>query len=593
MRLLSAEDETRLAERLRTCPACRARFAEYQYLVASMPRLVTREPAPSTWINESVAPSLNGKTRHIGPLLREQEKQRANAADDEPGLSIPAPIAPGRVAGHQMMSILSGIAAAILLVALVGGFWLLTVERSHSTAHNRQSAPAGPTVLTPNPCFQDGHHQASQPTCALLVMNYATTPATLVALDPTSGRPMPGLKPLPVGNALLAAVSADQRTLALGVMPSGNIPGNMPHVPYVQIVSLDRWQVGPMMLVGDHIQALAITADGRNIYAVSGTYSQNGASQALLHFFTYDPEIGLWSHPWKAQLPILPDNQSSFALSASGKTAYLFSAVTHPPQVVALALGADGIAITHTLSLPSIAQGGQPPLAGLHKPGDPFPGVYNPAVIFVPAYNRLYIVHAEANAPEQDVIAVVELEPLQWIRPDIKIQEAPQALSDLDSTTPASRTPLAPAIAASLPVLPKNTTSSLTRSPYAALHPANSLYYGRDETGTISPDGRWLYLSGISHQPQTGLNGTTVEKSIYLGVWKVDLHTGQIVERWLDGKSYSALTLSQDGRDLYLFGPSPSGSNPGSFGLLTFNLTKGQPITWLSINAGWFIIPLS
>jgi hypothetical protein len=559
MHLLSAEEEARLAERLRSCPACQARWKEYQALVGAMPRLAMAETAPSAAVQSNTTPSLNGNRPVRFSRMSANALQQEAPGSDTTSVSRPAAQRVKRHhASQRLVSIMSSLAAVVLLVGLVGGFWLLTFGRAHGispTISNR----ARPTVTLKKYCSHIGEASyTGQATCALLVMDYSTTPATLVALDPTTGRPLPSLNPLPVGNASLAVLSADQRTLALGVNPSGDKAGNLPAIPYIQTVSLDTWRLGPAMDVGDHIQALAMTSDGTHIYAVSGTYSQNVASQAFLHYYTYDPGTHLWSHPWKSSLPILPDNQSSFSLSADGKTAYIFSAAVQTPELVSMSLGTKGAALAQSLPLQSIARGGEPPVGQSAAQPGLLPSIYNPAVIFAPERNRLYIIHAEANNPDQDVIAEINLATMQWIPPDINIG---QPLADTSSQA----------------LLSTNTAG---------------LYTGRDEQGTLSPDGRWFYLSGIRHQPQADPNGTEVEQHINMGLWKVNVQTGQIAGRWLPDNSYNALTVSQDGKVLYLFGPSDS-SNPNLSGLLIFSTVQATPINWLgSIDAGPFILLL-
>jgi len=577
MRLLSAEDETRLAERLRSCIVCQARWEEYQAMVEAMPQLVMAETSPPAVVRANITASQNGKTPALLSTLWTNTKQQE--ASSSATSSLPSPMMKHLTIPHtsqRLISIMSSLAAVILLVGLVGGFWLLALGRAHGPL-KQHGISAGPTMVIGNACLHAAANQSSQATCALVVMDYASATPTLVALNPTTNKPLPGLKPLPIGNAFFAAESADQHVLALGVIPSNYIPGDQSDPPYIQMVSLDSWQLGPKMLVGDEIQALAMTADGSNIYAVSGTFNQDGSSQAFLHYYTYNRKDSTWTHPWKAALPFLPDNQSSFALSADSKTAYLFSAAINPPQVAAVSLNVSSANSAprlpnQRLPLPSIAPGGEPPFDPnyVYQPGDPIAEVYQPAAIFVPAQNRLYLIHAEKANLAQEVIAVIDLAPLALIGGDIQIHGSGLALTSEDSQ------------------------AALVAHLQLALKPAKGRpYNGQSVEATISPDGQWIYMSETIYAPQF-INGTwNGENQVNQGLWQVSAQTGKVAKQWYQGSAYFTLTMSQDGTELYCFGPSPASNSSNSFALLVFYPAQGRVVSWFDMDTGWFILVLN
>src|SRR6185437_3955496 len=231
---------------------------------------------------------------------------------------------------------------------------------------------------------------------------------------------------------------------------------------------------------------------------------------------------------------------------------YIFSAATTPPQLAAVPLTASGPGSPRILSLPSIANATQPPFDDenyTYKPGDPIYTWYQPAVIFAPEQNKLYLVHAEAKDRSKDALLVIDLAKMT-ASADIPIKNAGQTGADLhlatQSSTPARKEAMA--VQPQLGVLPYK----------------GRPYTGRSETGTVSPDGRWIYLSGTSSAPQFNSDGSwNGEQGTNLGLMKIDTQTGQVVGRWFTGAYYYELTFGQDARNLYLFGPPPN-SDPTS-----------------------------
>ncbi len=570
MRLLSSEEQARLDAQVSACPACRARLQEYQALAASMPQLVRLETAPSKALGGQPAVSPNGKLPHL-PAFFEADTSNTSASE--------RPIAIGwqrRSEHHRLVKVLSGLAAVVILAGLIGGFWLLALSHAPKAPPNPTIAQPSPTtVITYNPCSNEIAKGVVVliPACGLVVMDYQPAPAKLVMLDPATGKPFDSLPPLQVGIATLAAVSADRHILALGIAPDQSDGPS-----YIQMVALDTWKLGAKVQVpfklDTGIQDLAIMPDGTGVYAVISDYSHTPARATLQHY-AYDRGKNTLTFRWNAALPFVPGNGTpgnhSFALSADGKTAYIFSATTNPAQLAALPLKSNGIGTPRISTWPSIAPGAAVPGDGnyVYKPGDPIAHIYQPAIMFAPQQNKLYLAHAEAQDPGKDVLTVIDLSTFRWR--DVPIRSPSQ-------TTLAAG------------------GQAVTLQPQRGLRPYKGKpYIGRNEVGTVSPDGRWVYLSGASFAPEFNADGTWKgEQETDLGLLKIDTGTGQVVGRWFQGAAFSTLTLAQDGQRLYLFGPPPAGGQTYSSSptaLLVFD-TAQQKLTSLSpsIDFSWFIL---
>ncbi|HLW03398.1 MAG TPA: hypothetical protein VKT82_32435 [Ktedonobacterales bacterium] len=578
MQVLSAEEQTRLEAQVSACPACRERLREYRALAAAMPQLVRLETAPAQVLNGKPAFGLNGKGPHLPALLEAEAESAEPETLDRSGPEPPIAIRPQRRTPNQRgVKVLSGLAAAIMLLGLIGGFWLLLL--SHAPRAPQQPAATPPTAITYNPCTIEAAKGAPDlPPCGLVAMDYTQTPSLLEEIDPTTGQPLAGLKPLQVGNALLASASADRRTLALGILPNENTDPTL-----LQIVWLDTWRLGAKLQITltptESLQDLLMTPDGTGIYVVIDDYGQT-PQQATLRYYSYDRAHNALKFGWSAHLPFEPGtgviNDGSFALSADGKTAYIFSAATNPPQLAALPLTANGSGNPNILSLPSIASGVEPPFNDenyTYKPGDPIYTWYQPAVIFAPAQNKLYLVHAEAQNPSKDALLVIDLAKMT-AGADIPLKNVGQAGAALHLATQSR---------------------SLAMQPKLGVRPDKGRpYTGRSETGAVSPDGRWIYLSGSSSAPQfTSTGSWNGEQGTNLGLLKIDTQTAQIVGRWFTGIDYYTLTFGQDGRNLYLFGPPPNAdptSPDTSDNLLVFDTQDQVVSSFANIQGGWFIL---
>ena len=516
MRLLASEDEARLRERIRACASCRRQFEHYQALVKLMPHLMRLEmTAARTEASPSAPATLNGSR----PASASTEQPPASAADEPADLFAPrrwgTPIRPRQQhAAHRLTTVVSGVAAAVLLIGLIVGFRLLTIGRV--PPGSRQTA----TPVTVCPAPRSGQPQSIS--CGVLMVDSVEG---VIVLDSATLQPLPGLRPLSLdraNNVLLSALSADQRTLAL---VTGFNKGSL-YFPSLQVVALDNWNISlplDMSASGMVVQGLAVSADGSSIYVVATGYTDSGAAQTQLLYYTYQrgQGAGVLEQRWSRSFPVAPE-AGAIALSADGKTLYAFSDSSSPPEVAAIPLEENGIdtAHMHALLLPSIASGLEP--APSYDPGAPADqpvAAYHPAALFAPDAQTLYLVHADQAHPEQDMLTVVELRP------------EPTTLREMPIQGGAS--------------LPASNGSAITQ---------------RHEWGVLSPDGRTIYVTGVVKTFTTAQDGGLTQQDSYLGLRAITTQTGQVSRTWFDQDTFSYLGISDDGARLYLAGQPSAGA---------------------------------
>jgi hypothetical protein len=593
--LLSVEEQTRLDEQISACAACCERWQEYRALATALPQLMRLEIAPSQALNGKAADTSNGKIVIFPTFFESAAEHTEPAASESLASTRPGIGKSQRFANRRLVKVWSVLAAAVMLLSLLGTVWLLMLSHPPASGHHQNTGQSTQTVVLYNPCGNDIAKgvQNAPPACGVVVMDYAHTPALLEEVDPTTGQPLARLKPLQVGNALSAALSADHRTLALGIFPSTNTDNT-----FIQMVWLDTWTLGakvsvPLSSTEEGLQDLAISPDGTSIYAVIDSYAGTSL-QGSLQYFSSNRQQNTLKFVWRASLPFVSANgmldDGSFAISADGRTAYLFSAATTPPQLDAIPLQANGLGSPRVLKLPSIATGAQPPFGDetyTYKSGDPIYQWYQPAVLFETQESKLYLVHAVAQDPSKDVLTVIDL-PGLTLYPDIPITG--EGLPTIPAHLQAGNVALA---ASAQPTASLAVQQQVNLRPYKGWKP----YYGRSEVGATSTDGRWLYLSGSSFAPQFQADGSLQgEQQTGLGLLQINMQTGQVVGRWYTGLAYTALATGQDGRNLYLFGP-PTNADPASNdsidALLVFDTEQGTVIsTFRSIQDGWFVLPL-
>jgi hypothetical protein len=549
MRLLSPAEGAQLAGRLQNCPACRLRLDEYRALARALPRLTVNNAAASPTNAAPASSAING-TSVFPKQQANKNAENEQATDQEtPEQRHPYQLRPGSRLLRQprLMNVLSGLAAALLLAFLLAGFRWLLLGRGQGQA------------IQPSGCISRTHTgQVSTWQCGILVLDYTTKPETLIPLDTRTGKPLPGFRPLPVGNAVLSAITPDRRTLVLAIAPTQNNSA-----VYLQLVLLDQWKLGPQIKTGHYVDALTISDDSLHIYAVMPQYS-NGTTTIWLQSYLYHPNAtkGL-QEGWRAMLPFLP-NSDGFALSPDGTMLYAFSEKTSPAQIMRATLGENGLEQVQSLPLTQLASGADPTVnAAPYKKGDPVPSAYHPAVIFSPDRTMLYLVYAPQDNPTHDRLLTVYL--AKWpATADQAINDERQSRARLTLTSAAPFSPLVRGAS----ILQRATTAT----------PLNE----RAERGVISPDGQWLYVTGESQTATLFPDSTWQEKTEYLGLWKINVYNGQIAGFWYQGDTFHDVHMSMGGQTLYLFRQPTDGTSiiqkPTS--LLSFS-TQAQHATLL------------
>jgi hypothetical protein len=326
----------------------------------------------------------------------------------------------------------------------------------------------------------------------------------------------------------LSALAADRRTLVLAIAPTQD-----DSAVYLQVVSLDRWELGPQIKTGHYVDALAVSDDGLHIYAVMPEYNA-GAATIWLQSYLYQPQHNGLQESWRTTLPFLP-NSDGFTLSRDGSTLYAFSEITSPAQILQVHVGERGLEHLQFIGLPQLAGGADPPAnSAPYKPGDPIPEVYHPAVIFSPDRTRLYLVYAPLDDPAHDRLMTIDL--VNWTASsDQPISGASQALA---GRSPTNASPF---------------SSSTQGAPLARLAATATPFNKRTERGVISPDGASLYLTGESQTAQINPDGTWKEKTDYLGLWKITIQNALVAGRWFKGDTFYEVHMRMDGQMIYLF----------------------------------------
>src|SRR5690242_17325857 len=156
MQLLSAAEQARLDAQVSACPACRRRWQEYRALAAAMPRLARLETAPSRALGGKPAISANGKAPPPAALFETDAQAAEPEAGQPSGPHAPIAIGPQqRYPRQRLVKVLSGLAAAAMLLGLIGGFWLLLLSHAPRPSPNSTTTKPTPTVVVYNPCSND------------------------------------------------------------------------------------------------------------------------------------------------------------------------------------------------------------------------------------------------------------------------------------------------------------------------------------------------------------------------------------------------------------------------------------------------------
>jgi len=222
--LLEPAEQGLLAERLATCATCRARLADSSSLTEALRHLIPAEESVSVaHATDESSFVLSFRARHLADERRhglDDVAAPAAAPAARPGGRRRAPVRVLRVA-----NVASGLAAALLLLVLVGGIWILSPGRGHVglVGGTRPRPTATATPGFPQIPYLPGGIPTS-------CVNVAPT----ASVGPLTGAV--GAAPFWIGGFVRS-----QATILLG---SAKDPQKDPHVPYGWHGAL-RWTAQP------------------------------------------------------------------------------------------------------------------------------------------------------------------------------------------------------------------------------------------------------------------------------------------------------------------------------------------------------------
>jgi hypothetical protein len=205
--LLEPAEQGLLAERLAECPECRARLADASSLAGALRQLIPAEAGDVAHAAEESAFVADFRARRAADEQRHGGEEAVAPSGSLPARLGSRPRAP--VGAVRLVNVVNGLAAALLLLVLVGGFWFLGPGRGHvgSVGGIRPRPTATATPAFPHIPYLPG---GIPTTCA----NLATTSSR----GPLSGAV--GQSPFMVGG-----FQRPQATIFLA-------DASTPHVPY-------------------------------------------------------------------------------------------------------------------------------------------------------------------------------------------------------------------------------------------------------------------------------------------------------------------------------------------------------------------------
>ncbi len=335
-------------------------------------------------------------------------------------------------------------------------------------------------------------------------------------VDPATGSDLPGYRPLDVGNAVEAAVSPDGRLLAATGYKASNSSLGEPRffssLGELRFFSLDRWGEGFQLE----------DPAGEPVLFAGPAYLTWSPDNSRLFFITTESDRSLWQRLWAVDVKArearalldLDFWTQRLHLSPDGKTVYLFG-FPEPDSETGVAIGdaflavvnADTGSIEAKIALPGV-------LAGFRREqgenGEVYAG-YWPGAAMSPDGSRYYVAHAE-----EDRITVVNLRTLEVER-SAKVTKQKSALER------AGRSLL----------------GLLVRTAEAKGGP----FFRKD--ALVSPDGRWLYVTGSSSDLCTEEEEQPCEMEKPVGLKVINTHSLREAQ---SEEGIGSIALSPDGR---------------------------------------------
>jgi DNA-binding beta-propeller fold protein YncE len=319
----------------------------------------------------------------------------------------------------------------------------------------------------------------------------------LYPLDPASGQPLPGYPPIALGTQYVDALSPGRRTLAIVK------PGSL------FLLDLSTWQEQAFELpLVANVSAMAFDPRGRQLAVVYG----DRESQILVFDLEQQAVTAQGSLDFHAsRLKFTLGNGGLMLYGTLNETPYAESAMSSGPPRVAL-LEAGDLSLGWSAELEGVRDGVYSRDGGTLDLSQPDSGMYlYPGLAFAPDRDALYVIH-----PDQDELTIVDF--------------AAQKVDTLEVRTP-------------LTLLERllTMTAGVARAKIAQ---------GTTQRAVISPDGQFLYVVGRQNTVQQDDQGNWQINANPLGLQAIRTFDGARLAH-VDTQA-DDLTISPDGRFLYL-----------------------------------------
>jgi len=261
-------------------------------------------------------------------------------------------------------------------------------------------APA-PALVQPVPTAPMAETKASPATFGdgMLLYEWREAPdsSLLHLIDPRTGLDIPGYAPIPLGRSYAYAPSPDQSTLAVVVYPSNNSPigGRL------NLIDLKSWQlITTTVMIEQWNTQMTISPDNQKLAITTQVQGGNGIEGKLVLV-----DIAQQAALGETKLDFMPTHirftSDSGALMVYGSASWDVSFQPVLPAQIVL-YGLPGLEVAWSSALPDILDGFRPKdgVQGTSDSDMPGPGEglwMQPVVVFAPAKDSLYIVHADED----------------------------------------------------------------------------------------------------------------------------------------------------------------------------------------------------
>ncbi len=214
-----------------------------------------------------------------------------------------------------------------------------------------------------------------------------TNSMLLTPVDPATGLPLDGYKPVDLGISLSYAFSDNDHTLIFTKYASANASTGELH-----FLDLRAWQdeFAMLLLGADSTSALAMSPDGK-LLAVA-TAATHGGDLWLIDAHEHASVAHSRTANLVTRLKFSTDNQTIMSYERPDGGA---SGPDQAPPVIAVRSAAD-LSLQWSKTLPQVVDGFVPDKPGNGNANQLGTGsIFEPAVVFAPASDTLYVMHAD------------------------------------------------------------------------------------------------------------------------------------------------------------------------------------------------------